>query len=120
MRKRCIALYSGGLDSILATRLMQQQGVEVVPLHFVTPFFGFELLADPQSDEIIAAVVGYLSSRGSISRAAETLGVHRNTVQARVRRAEELGLPLGEPDKLLSSFMMLAALQGGSVGRLED
>ncbi len=79
-----------------------------------------ELLADPQSDEIIAAVVGYLTSRGSISRAAEVLGVHRNTVQARVRRAEELGLPLAEPDKLLSSFMMLAALQGGSVGRLED
>ena len=79
-----------------------------------------ELLADPQSDEIVAAVVGYLTSRGSISRAAEVLGVHRNTVQARVRRAEELGLPLAEPDKLLSSFMMLAALQGGSVGRLED
>lgn len=79
-----------------------------------------ELLADPQSDEIIAAVVGYLSSRGSISRAAETLGVHRNTVQARVRRAEELGLPLGEPDKLLSSFMMLAALQGGSERRQEN
>ncbi len=77
-----------------------------------------KLLADPQSDEIIAAVVGYLSSRGSISRAAEMLGVHRNTVQARVRRAEELGLPIAEPDKLLSSFMMLAALRGGSEGQL--
>ena len=49
MRRRCIALYSGGLDSILAVKLMQQQGVEVVPLHFVTPFFGFELLAEAAS-----------------------------------------------------------------------
>ena len=73
-----------------------------------------ELLTDPQSEEIIAAVVAYLSSRGSISRAAETLGVHRNTVQARVRRAEELGLPLADPDKVLSSFMLLSALQTGA------
>lgn len=49
MPKRCIALYSGGLDSILAAKLMQQQGVEVVALHFVSPFFGWELLNDPQT-----------------------------------------------------------------------
>lgn len=71
-----------------------------------------ELLQDPQADEIIAAVVAFLSSRGSISRAAEMLGVHRNTVQMRVRRAEELGLPLSDPDRVLSSFMILSVLQG--------
>ena len=64
------------------------------------------------ADEIIAAVVAFLSSRGSISRAAEMLGVHRNTVQVRVRRAEELGLPLSDPDRVLSSFMILSVLQG--------
>lgn len=37
---RCLALLSGGLDSMLAVRVMQQQGVEVVGLCFVTPFFG--------------------------------------------------------------------------------
>ena len=35
-----LALLSGGLDSILASRLLQQQGKRVLCLHFVTPFFG--------------------------------------------------------------------------------
>ncbi|MEG2139801.1 MAG: tRNA(5-methylaminomethyl-2-thiouridylate) methyltransferase, partial [Bilophila sp.] len=35
-----VALFSGGLDSILATRLIQEQGLVVRCLHFVTPFFG--------------------------------------------------------------------------------
>ena len=35
-----IGLFSGGLDSILAARLIQQQGITVIPLAFVTPFFG--------------------------------------------------------------------------------
>jgi len=35
---RCVALLSGGLDSILAIRLMQQQGIEVEALNFKTLF----------------------------------------------------------------------------------
>lgn len=35
-----VALLSGGLDSILAARLLQDQGLKVKCLHFVTPFFG--------------------------------------------------------------------------------
>ncbi len=35
---RCVALISGGLDSQLAARVMQQQGVEVEALHFATVF----------------------------------------------------------------------------------
>ena len=35
-----VALFSGGLDSILAARLIQDQGLRVKCLHFVTPFFG--------------------------------------------------------------------------------
>ena len=34
------ALFSGGLDSILAARLILEQGLVVRCLHFVTPFFG--------------------------------------------------------------------------------
>ena len=34
------ALFSGGLDSILAARLSMEQGLVVRCLHFVTPFFG--------------------------------------------------------------------------------
>ena len=35
-----LALFSGGLDSILAARLVQEQGIRVLGLHFVSPFFG--------------------------------------------------------------------------------
>ncbi len=45
--KRCIALYSGGLDSILAIRMMQDQSIDVIPVFFATPFFGFHALTDP-------------------------------------------------------------------------
>ncbi|MFW8600263.1 thiamine biosynthesis protein [Desulfobacterota bacterium M19] len=43
--KRAIALFSGGLDSILACRLMAEQGIDVRAVTFVSPFFGYELLA---------------------------------------------------------------------------
>jgi len=37
---RAFSLLSGGLDSILATRLVMAQAIEVIGLHFATPFFG--------------------------------------------------------------------------------
>lgn len=37
---KAVSLLSGGLDSILATRVVQDQGVDVLALHFITPFFG--------------------------------------------------------------------------------
>lgn len=35
-----LSLFSGGLDSIVASRLMQRLGHRVLGLHFVSPFFG--------------------------------------------------------------------------------
>ncbi len=35
---RAVALFSGGLDSVLAIHLMRLQGVQVTPLHFCSPF----------------------------------------------------------------------------------
>ncbi len=35
-----LALLSGGLDSILAAKTIQEQGLKVKSLHFVSPFFG--------------------------------------------------------------------------------
>ncbi len=35
-----IALFSGGLDSILASRLLMEQGLAIKCLHFYSPFFG--------------------------------------------------------------------------------
>ncbi len=39
-----LALYSGGLDSTLACRVVAEQGIKVVAVKFVTPFFGYDLL----------------------------------------------------------------------------
>lgn len=41
-----LALFSGGLDSIVACRLVAAQGIRVVAVKFVTPFFDYALLAD--------------------------------------------------------------------------
>ncbi len=43
---KALALFSGGLDSILAARLIMEQGVEVEAIQFVTPFFNYDLLDD--------------------------------------------------------------------------
>jgi len=37
---RCVALFSGGLDSLLAIKLMREQNIEVIALHFNTGFGG--------------------------------------------------------------------------------
>ncbi|MDD3813391.1 MAG: thiamine biosynthesis protein [Desulfocapsaceae bacterium] len=49
-----LALFSGGLDSILACRVVAAQGVKVVAVKFVTPFFDYELLAsrDAYQEEV--------------------------------------------------------------------
>lgn len=37
---KAVALFSGGLDSQLAVRLIQDQGIEVIGVYFISPFFG--------------------------------------------------------------------------------
>ncbi|GAB7021589.1 DUF814 domain-containing protein [Salidesulfovibrio brasiliensis] len=41
-----LALLSGGLDSLLAIKVVQDQGLKVLGLHFTTPFFGKPWLHD--------------------------------------------------------------------------
>lgn len=45
-KMKALSLFSGGLDSILATRLVMDQGVEVEAIQFVTPFFHYDILED--------------------------------------------------------------------------
>lgn len=60
MKRTAIALFSGGLDSTLAIRLMQVQGIDVHAIHFTSPFFG----VTPDSD----------SGKYDARRAAELIG----------------------------------------------
>ena len=39
---KAVALFSGGLDSILAVKLIQEQGIKVKGINFKTPFFGLD------------------------------------------------------------------------------
>lgn len=36
----CIVLFSGGLDSLLSAKIMQEHGINCKCIHFVSPFFG--------------------------------------------------------------------------------
>jgi hypothetical protein len=45
---KALALFSGGLDSILAARLIIDQGIDVLAVQFVTPFFNYAILGDPE------------------------------------------------------------------------
>jgi tRNA-uridine 2-sulfurtransferase len=38
MNRKAISLLSGGLDSVLATRVIMDQGIDVIALHFTSPF----------------------------------------------------------------------------------
>lgn len=38
MKEKCIVLFSGGLDSRLAIKIMQERGFEVIAIHFILPF----------------------------------------------------------------------------------
>jgi tRNA U34 2-thiouridine synthase MnmA/TrmU len=40
---RAIVLFSGGLDSILAAKILMEQGIEVIPVFFKSYFFGPEI-----------------------------------------------------------------------------
>ena len=57
-KSKAVGLFSGGLDSILATKLVTEQGVNVVALHFVSPF----------------AVPGRIASDDKLSKMAQLVG----------------------------------------------
>lgn len=46
---KALSLFSGGLDSILATRVVMEQGIEVEAIQFVTPFFNYDILDDVEA-----------------------------------------------------------------------
>jgi len=49
---KAIVLFSGGLDSLLTVRILQQQGIEVVALHIATPFHDVSEYARTRAEQI--------------------------------------------------------------------
>ncbi len=45
---KALSLFSGGLDSILATRVIMAQNIEVQAVKFVSPFFNYDILEDSE------------------------------------------------------------------------
>lgn len=69
------------------------------------------LMTSPDRDVLITAVAAFLDHRGSVSLAAKSLNLHRNTLQARLNRARELGVPLDTPSELLSVHLIAKVLR---------
>jgi tRNA-specific 2-thiouridylase len=67
---KAVALFSGGLDSILAVKLIQEQGIEVKGVNFKTPFFGL--------DEVLIVTKGLDMDLEIIDITKEILGILEN------------------------------------------
>lgn len=57
-----------------------------------------DLFGARDSDQLIQTLLAVLDCGGSLGQAAERLGIHRNTVLARVGRARELGAGIDDPN----------------------
>ena len=58
-----LGLFSGGLDSILAAKVLMEQGIEVTGITFRTPFFGPKQAAEAARGIGIPLMVKDITSR---------------------------------------------------------
>jgi tRNA U34 2-thiouridine synthase MnmA/TrmU len=115
MKKRAISLISGGLDSAVATKLIIEQGIEVIGLHFTSIFaskrdkqrghmalrtareLGIEIVTKNKGDDYIEIVknprYGYGKNMNPASTAAYTCSASRNNFSPRSMR------PLSSPGR---------------------
>ncbi|MCK5767406.1 MAG: tRNA 4-thiouridine(8) synthase ThiI [Candidatus Atribacteria bacterium] len=54
---KAVALFSGGLDSILAIKLIMIQGIDVIGVNFKTPFYGFEKYPSMENFDINLKII---------------------------------------------------------------
>ncbi|WP_432974555.1 PucR family transcriptional regulator [Dactylosporangium sp. CA-233914] len=69
-----------------------------------------ELMDARDRTALVQTVLAVLDCGGSLSQASQRLGVHRNTVLARLARARQLGLTYDEPAQRLALHVMCYAL----------
>ncbi|MCW2132355.1 PucR C-terminal helix-turn-helix domain-containing protein [Arthrobacter sp. VKM Ac-2550] len=95
----------GSLNVQAATFFMNQETIQQVA-HLALP----QLMAAPDREQMISSLASYLDHHSSVSSAAKALNLHRNTLQTRLHRARELGVPLDDPHQLLATHMILHVL----------
>jgi hypothetical protein len=69
-----------------------------------------DLMAARDRAALVQTVLAVLNWGGSLSQASQRLGVHRNTVLARLTRARQLGLTFEEPGQRLALHVICYAL----------
>ncbi|MTD15573.1 PucR family transcriptional regulator [Nakamurella sp. YIM 132087] len=69
-----------------------------------------DLVSAKDRTALVETALAVLDSGGSLSQAAQRLGVHRNTVLARVARARELGVVSDDPAQRLALHVLCYAL----------
>ena len=94
------------LDIAAATAFVDERSVMIVA-ELTLPL----LMASPDRDLLVTAVAAFLDHHGSVGLAANSLDLHRNTLQARLNRARDLGMPLDDPAKLLAVHIILNLLR---------
>jgi tRNA U34 2-thiouridine synthase MnmA/TrmU len=47
--RKAILMFSKGLDSLLAGKIIQSQGIEVIPVTYITPFFNWKYSENPDA-----------------------------------------------------------------------
>jgi PucR C-terminal helix-turn-helix domain/GGDEF-like domain len=69
-----------------------------------------DLMEARDRDALVDTVLAVLDCGGSLSQASQRLGVHRNTVLARVARSRQLGLAFDDPAQRLALHVLCYAL----------
>lgn len=59
MKKKALLLFSNGLDSLLAGKIIQSQGVEVIPITYATPFFNWKFYENPEYYQKFCITYGF-------------------------------------------------------------
>ena len=107
---KAIALLSGGLDSTLAIRVVQEQVVEVEALNFVNAFGAEQAAVRGEAPVAAASPAGTAGARSDATDAPE--GRLRGGPQA-VRAAQSLGVKLHVVDNTAPIIEMLKAPRHG-------
>jgi len=76
-----IVLHSGGLDSTIACKVLQAQGIHIIALYFITPFFGCKVEGQKK----------ILSNRAMVDQGIESKGIDISEVYLKMIKNPEHG-----------------------------